>query len=98
MRVLSMSPTLRLHSSARRIPVEYIVISMARWKRLLADSISRIASSRVRIIGNRRGARGYGTSSTGYDLFSVLQKKKRSAAVCSLTVRTPSFRSCSRCT
>ncbi len=59
MRVLSISSTLRRHSSARRMPVEYIVISMARWNRLLAESISRIASSRVRMIGSRRGAQGY---------------------------------------
>ena len=55
-------------------PLSTVVISMARWNRLLAESISRIASSRVRMIGSRHGL-GYGTSSTGYILFGVLQKK-----------------------
>jgi len=40
MRVLSMSATWRWHSSARRIPVEYSVINMAQWNRLLAESMS----------------------------------------------------------
>jgi hypothetical protein len=44
------------------------------------------------------GALGYGTSLNGYALFSVLQKKKRSAAMCRATVRNPSFRSLSRYT
>src|ERR1035437_5822361 len=49
---------------------------MARWNRLLAEPMSRTASSRVRMIGSRRGALGYGSSSIGYARFSVLQKKK----------------------
>jgi hypothetical protein len=44
MRVLSISSTLRLHSSARRMPVGYSVISMARWEGLLAESIIRQAA------------------------------------------------------
>ena len=41
MRWLSMSVVFRRHNSARRMPVEYSVISMVWWNRLLAESISR---------------------------------------------------------
>ena len=40
MRWLSMSLTFSWHNSARRIPVEYSVISIVRCNRLLAESIS----------------------------------------------------------
>jgi hypothetical protein len=48
MRSPSISFTFSWHNSARRIPVENSVISIARWNRLLAASVHRAASSGLR--------------------------------------------------
>ena len=72
-----MSCTCRLRSSAFRMPVEYSTISIVRSVRVRAASISRVTSSTVRIVGNRRGTFGYGMSSSRYRRFSVFTKKKR---------------------
>ena len=78
------------------MPVEYRTISIVRCDRLSAASINRVTSSTLRICGSRRGAFGYGVSSSRYRRFSVFTKKKRNAATWSRTVSGRSFRSRSR--
>ena len=78
------------------MPVEYRTISIVRCDRLSAASISRATSSTLRICGSRRGAFGYGVSSSRYRRFRVFTKKKRSAATWSRTVSGRIFRSRSR--
>ena len=56
-------------------------MSTARWNSLLAESMSRTASSCVRMIGNLRGALWIRHFFERIVLLSVLQKKNRSAAM-----------------
>src|SRR5262245_38000686 len=58
------------------MPVEYRTISIVRCDRLSAASITRATSSMCRICGNRRGALGYGVSSSKYRRFSVLHEEE----------------------
>jgi hypothetical protein len=53
------------------MPVEYSVISIVRWKRLLAESIRRATSSGLRISGIRRLRFGIGRSSSRKCRFNV---------------------------
>ena len=92
-----MSATCRCRSSAFRMPVEYSTISIVRCDKFCAALIKCVTSSTLRIVGSRRGALGYGVSSSEYRRFNVFTKKKRIAQTCNFTVRGASFRSRRRC-
>ena len=66
---------------------------MVRCDRLAAAAINRATSSTLKSCGNRRGALGYGVSSSRYRRFSVFTKKKRNAATWRRTVSGCIFRS-----
>ena len=72
MRSLSISETLRWHSSEQRMPVEYSVITMVRRIRFSAESITRSTSFGLRMTGNCLGRLGNGMCSGRYGRRSVL--------------------------